>query len=257
MKKYLLIAASFLLLAPFANAQITDGQPSSKTIRTGNRPTAGNFGLYVGFTSDIAYNIKEIAKSGGVSVPLPLINFKWMATDNCELRIGLDSFSKGSRTSGRTVSLDNEYMSIPSISFSSKTYDLDLMFYPGIAYHFNTKNILDVYVGAELPIGGQLNQYREKEDETSLRSSISKFKIGIGAFVGLQVFIANLPFALGVEYGLSANGTIGGQQKVVTYDGTVKQTKYFDSDNTEYAKLRMSDGIFGQQVRLTLSYYFK
>ncbi|MGN0190697.1 MAG: hypothetical protein ACI39U_03495 [Candidatus Cryptobacteroides sp.] len=256
MKKYLLIAASFLLLAPVANAQISDGQPSSKTIRTGNRPKAGNFGLYVGMTSDVAYNLKELAANGGVSIPLPLINFKYMATNNCELRIGLDSFSKGNSTSSKTVA--DPDLDIPSHTSVENNYDLDLMFYPGVAYHFNSKNILDVYIGAELPIGGEFNSSRKDADDTWARSTVSKFKIGIGAFVGLQVFVANLPFAIGLEYGLSANGTIGGQNKVVSYDGSDKQTRYYASgETTPYARLRMSEGIFGQQIRFTFAYYFK
>ena len=256
MKKFLLIVAAMLLLIPFANAQISDGQPSSKTIRTGNRPKAGNFGLYIGLTSDIAYNLKGISDDGGLTIPLPLINFKYMDTNNFELRIGLDSFSKGKSQSAKTVA--DPDLNIPSHQISSSTYDLDLMFYPGVAYHFNSKNILDVYIGAELPIGGKFNQEKQVQDDQWRRSNTSAFKIGLGAFVGLQVFVANLPLALGLEYGLSANGTIGGKTKMVAYDGNDKQTRYYAAgDTTPYSKLRMSEGIFGQQVRVTLSYYFK
>lgn len=254
MKKCILVIASVLLCVPALNAQITEGQPSSKTIRTGNRPKAGSWGLYLGATSDIVYNLASLVDGEGTIVPLPLINFKYMPTNKMELRIGLDSFSEGSNKAGEINSGEE---GVDPVKFRNHDYNVDVMLYPGVAYHFNSKNILDVYVGAELPLGFESQTSRQVYDDTWARQAATQFKIGIGAFVGLQVFVANLPFAIGLEYGLSANGHIGGQNKITTYDGVDTQVKYTDSEGTAFDKLRMSKGIFGQQVRFTLSYYFK
>jgi hypothetical protein len=114
------------------------------------------------------------------------------------------------------------------------------MFYPGLAYHVNNQNLLDVYFGAELPFGFGGNSY----DDGNSDQSASEFKIGLGGFVGLQAYIANLPLALGVEYGISAlNHSVS--DGVYTRDALTIQK---DVDSSKFK--------LGQQVRFTLSYYF-
>lgn len=251
MKKLCILVAAVLFAAPSLSAQITDGQPSAKTIRTGNRPQAGTFGLYVGATSDIVYNAAIALQNPSAHfVPMPLINFKYMVTDKFEVRAGLECLSEGE--SKNWINADKKY--------ASKGNTTDFMIYPGIAYHFNTKNILDVYVGAELPLGGWSETSKSVSDNTWEKQSQGAFNVGLGAFVGLQAFVANLPFAIGLEYGLSASGSFGGQIKNVAFDGTDKQVKYSapaSGTPQNVDKLRMSKGIFGQQVRLTFAYYFK
>ena len=56
------------------------------------------------------------------------------------------------------------------------------MFYPGVAYHFNRSNLLDVYVGGELPIGwgskGTKTEYDGGDDSDNIGNN---FNIGLGA----------------------------------------------------------------------------
>ena len=47
-KKIIMIAMLLCALSTAAMAQITTGEPSAKKIRTGNRPEAGDFGLFIG-----------------------------------------------------------------------------------------------------------------------------------------------------------------------------------------------------------------
>lgn len=142
------------------------------------------------------------------------------------------------------------------------------MLYPGVAYHFSKLNILDVYIGAELPLGWDATTTKsEMTGEFGGSQSITKksFVIGLGAFVGLQAYIADLPLAIGVEYGLSSRLDTGLKYKSVTVSDNTTTTTYQPDltdfnhveDNSTYSKLAARKGEIGGQFRLTLSYYFK
>ena len=80
----------------------------------------------------------------------------------------------------------------------------------------------------------------------------------MGAFVGLQAYIADLPLALGVEYGISAVHATGLKYKNTVVDKDGKRSVYYTrpGDNTQYDKLKSKEGGVGSQVRLTFTYYF-
>lgn len=252
MKKLFLIMALSLGLVTVADAQISTGETSSKVIRTGNRAQAGNFGIYLGATSEI---FKNIGASGTEFSAIPLINLKYMKTDQLEYRLGFEWYDK--YTSENTFSGEDDEIKHSVTSSESK-----FMFYPGVAYHFSPKNLLDVYVGAEVPIGfGTLGNHTfvdglEGEDaenvETRSGHTAKVFRMGAGAFIGLQAYIANLPIALGVEYGVS---TLYNHY----YQGTFEKDGYFLSEidaksiDTQRSATKWK---LGNQVRVTLSYYF-
>ena len=232
-----------------ADAQISTGETSSKVIRTGNRAQAGNFGLYLGATSEI---FKNIGASGTEFSAIPLINLKYMKTDQLEYRLGFEWYDK--YTSENTFAGEND-----EIKRSNTTSESKFMFYPGVAYHFSPKNLLDVYVGAELPIGfgtvGEHQYVTGNEDESMDMSeghTAKVFRMGAGAFIGLQAYIANLPIALGVEYGVS---TLYNHY----YQGTFAKDNYYLSNidpNSVSTQRSATKWKLGNQVRVTLSYYF-
>jgi hypothetical protein len=77
MKKLVITALALCMGFMTATAQITTGESSSQVVRTGNRAEAGDFGLYLGATSDMFKNIVD-----GFDVQaLPLLNFKYMISD--------------------------------------------------------------------------------------------------------------------------------------------------------------------------------
>ncbi len=256
-----------LLLAVFAlpaSAQITTGEPSSKVIRTGNRPKAGYFGLYVGAKTDM---FRDLFKSNIDLKALPLINFKYMASNHSELRLGLDFYSTTEKIKGDKVVGENT-----TSALNMREGNADLMFYPGWAYHFNKHNILDVYLGVEIPFGWNSSTgIQSMSDGTNyMESHITKrsFVIGAGAFVGLQAFIANLPIAIGLEYGLSAQFDTGLKYKhQSTSNGTT--TLYYAPDLANFTDIKGVDaadtfrnltakrGSLSNQIRITFSYYFK
>lgn len=260
-----------------AYAQITTGKPSSKVIRSGNRAQAGDFGIYLGATSDMLQAFdKDVQFSA-----LPLINLKYMVTDQFEARIGLELYKTSRSFKGDALRNDlnnpGEEITVP---LSYKDASSNAMLYPGVAYHFSKRNILDVYVGAELPLGWTSETVRESSvDETEADGGLSyvtgefsktkrAFVIGLGAFIGIQAYIADLPLALGAEFGISSRFDTGVKYKNVSTQGGTTQTYYTNSlDFTDglapegasdrYAKLKAMTGEIGGQVRLTLTYYFK
>lgn len=232
MKKLIvLLALCYGTLA--ANAQITTGESTSKVIRTGNRAQAGNFGLYLGATTDMFNKLfdKKVEFSA-----LPLINLKYMATDKLEARLGLEWWKTSESVSQSSDGNDYDGKE------SEKSYTL----YPGIAYHFNNRNLLDVYVGGEIPFGFG-NKGTDDDGDDYYQSF---FRIGLGAFIGLQAYIANLPIALGLEYGISL-------QNVSVTDGSLEKDGYVIEMSNQYKKDYDTNYFkIGNQARLTFTYYF-
>lgn len=212
-------------------AQISTGQSTSQVLRTGNRAEEGNLGIYFGATSDMLLGLSDV----NVKLEaLPLINLKYMASDEMELRCGIEWCKK---------STSSEYKK-DDVSFGDSKFLLS----PGLAYHFNNRNLLDVYVGGELPFGWGSSSYEDDNDDYSA----GYFRFGMGAFIGLQAFIGNLPVAVGLEYGLGLNYRSVSDGRFTDSDSNVYQ-----SDAYEYMEdVDASKFFMGNQVRLTLSYYF-
>lgn len=242
MKKLVIAALALCMGFVTATAQITTGKSSAQVVRTGNRAEAGNFGLYLGATADMFRNLVNIDEAELKA--LPLINFKYMVNDNVEARLGLEwwTMSTGNKVSGENASGDYKT--------KHKNKETSKYFYPGIAYHFSNTNLLDVYVGAELPIGWESTVVKDFADSEALdyntKTVTRDFNIGLGAFVGLQAYVANLPLAVGVEYGISSLKT-------------VSSNKYVTDEEQEYKPERRKDNTWnvGHQARLTLTYFFK
>ena len=232
MKKFFLLLTLFSLGATLTHAQITTGENTSQVVRTGNRAEKGDFGLYLGATTSM---FKNITSSNIDFSALPLINLKYMVTDKVEARLGIEWWKKSDTTDY------DDYKYVDK--------ETSMMFYPGIAYHFNRSNLLDVYVGGELPIGwgskGTKTEYDGGDDSDNIGNN---FNIGLGAFIGLQAYIRNLPLAIGLEYGVSAKYHTA-SDGILSKDGMVIETPVQDVDNRQFN--------IGHDARLTLTYFFK
>lgn len=238
-------------------AQITTGKPTAKQIKTGNRAEAGDYGIYLGVTSDMFKSLAD----GDISMKaMPLINLKYMKTDELEFRLGLEFWKKTHTYKGETYNEEESGEKIKDRSLESRNY-----IYPGAAYHFSHNNLLDVYVGAELPLGWERykvsNESAYEGESYSATVSRGTFNIGLGAFIGLQAYIANLPLAVGVEYGLSSMFKAGLKYKHTSKFGKEKEQVYYTKDlkdeSTKYNDLKAKQGEIGSQFRFTLTYYFK
>ena len=226
MKKSFILIAALLMFAAGANAQISTGEPTAHVIRTGNRAQAGNFGIFVGGALDFQRYLDDAEVDYKT---LPLINVKYMMDDETELRFGFEWWRKSDKdeADGTTIKSNEGQFGI----------------IPGYAHHFSKNNLLDVYVGGEVPI--VFGSTKSEFDGTTSKSKYTQF--GVNAFIGLQAYIANLPLALGLEYGIGINHK-GVKDGTLTEDGRTIQ---------EYSKgNNQSRNTIGNQVRLTLTYYF-
>ena len=247
----MLAAVVALFSTAFASAQLTTAEPVASKVKGGNRAKAGNFGLYMGATSTMF----EGWTSGDIEFDaLPLINFKYMVSDRFETRLGLEIYREKSKEKSE-ISTDNGNSTYEA---NGKNVNAETCFYPGVAYHFAPKNILDVYVGAELPIGWTRDVNVNEYGNYSSTVKGTTFNIGLGAFIGLQAYIADLPLALGVEYGISAVHATGLKYKNTIVDEDGKRSVFYTRpyDNNKYDKLKSNEGGVGSQIRLTFTYYF-
>jgi len=279
--KKILFSALMACFAMTASAQISEGAPSAKKYTTGNRPTKGTFGLYVGAETDLFQDAN--AAAFGTFRPLPIVNLKYMATDNFEVRVGLkfwkqrESLGYGNDAGDDKV---NPGTALVEEKYSAKMVNADNQVRPGFAYHFTKSNLLDVYAGIEGIIGWRravaTSWQKVDGNEVTNNQRNASIQFGAGAFIGLQAFIARLPLAIGLEYGISTMWDGALKSHVYHKDANSEYTVYQEDgnfvlnpfgtgalatvagqrgDNTfDYMKARK--GAWGSQVRLTLSYYF-
>ena len=230
--------------------------------KTGTRPQAGDLGIYIGpsFTEIVQMIDDDINWRG-----MPLLNFRYYNSDQFVFRFGLQIYNKSQGLVVKQRDLD----SVDTKNSRSKTY---FLLTPGIEHHFTSKNLCDVYIGANLPIG--LNSFVEKNSYTLGKDNIyhnlsqNQFLLGVGAFVGMQFFVADLPLAIGVECGLSGFGRFGGavkhKERYKNVQGEYENLQYFTYDDTDFGggmmqakNISTNKFELGYDVRLTLSYYFR
>lgn len=254
MKKFFFFLTLCLAFSFYAQAQISEGQPRKSVIKTGNRPQKGDFGFYIGPSyTEIRDLIDWADKSSNVDFVrgLPLCNLKYYISNSLEFRAGIQWYGKTTSYNGVLMVGDQSGDSKGSNSLTRFRIN------PGIAYHFTTKNILDVYVGAEIPLGCDVEKICETYGNTTVKSSRNSPVIGLGAFFGFQVFVADLPFAIGLEVGLSGLARCGQKIKHVVTTETESQTFYTrPGDNSQYSKLKSNTFESGADARITFSYFF-
>ena len=260
-----------------AQSLLTKGNPYATNVRTGNRPGAGDWGLYIGPSYS---EVRDLIQCLGnytlapdmadlVIRGLPLVNLKYYMSDNLEIRGGIQYYKRTQKASGTEIftagSDEKEY------KYKESEWFFRLI--PGFAYHFSPKNLLDVYAGASLPLGFEGNTYVKdypswstgmSADEEAMNAYHRKsLCLGLEAFIGLQAFVADLPLSIGLEYGLSGMFHGGEKYKHEYKDAAgALQTTYepnftIDSEGLgEFKDLKANSSVFGSDLRLTITYYF-
>ncbi|HEY8400846.1 MAG TPA: hypothetical protein VIK89_06270 [Cytophagaceae bacterium] len=266
MKKRLSIFALFLTVNFSVFGQLSDRVSDPSTYKFGTRPSAGTKVLTFGVdVNDETLTKQNLLGKGN------LITGKYFLNDDLAIRGGLrlsrtSDFSKGdidtSLSGGNTLS--NKYKE------SSREYVL----VPGIEKHFGYSNIFDVYAGSDLYLGFGRDVTENNEDYSGnmysyTKTTTGKTVVGLGGIIGVNVFVLDLPIALGVEYGWTGIWNFGGKTKVVneTNDGSRTTTQEYytqdndglgNVDNNYYSKLskRSSNIDTNNNLRLILSIYF-
>ena len=278
MKKLFVVMACLAFAGALqAQSLLTKGNPYATNVRTGNRPGAGDWGLYIGPSYaevmdlvnclgnfNLAPSTTDLTIRG-----LPLVNLKYYASDNLEFRGGIQYYKRSQKASGTEIF-------VPTTDLKEYKYKESEWFFrliPGFAYHFSPRNVLDVYAGASLPLGFEGNtQVKDYPTWTTGLTLDGEAKdayyrkslcVGLEAFIGLQAFVADLPLSIGLEYGLSGMFHGGEKYKHVYKDATgVEQTTY-DPNMTipseglgTFTELKANSGVFGSDFRFTITYYF-
>lgn len=271
MKKTILTLALCLAFAGLAQAQLSEGETYSSKIVTGNRPEAGDWGLYFGPSLS---EIRDIADSKVEFQGLPLINLKYYISDRYEYRLGVQYSNRGSKNNGKYEQdfIVGENETTQTIPFTNNSISRRLRLSPGIAYHFSPKNILDVYMGFSIPLGFDAQKsIIETENPTVSNgvlisqkyinnTSYNSFVVGVNAFIGLQAFVADLPVAIGFEYGLS--GLLRTNDRIrherTDADGNLQTFYTLTNDyySTEYTELNCKSMYLDNDFRFTITYFF-
>jgi hypothetical protein len=259
--KKILVFSMIALFSLSAFAQLSTRENADPYVfKTGTRPQQGNFGIWIG------PSIMEFIQMADDNINwrgMPLLNFKFYISDKTVFRLGLQIYNKSQGMKAKEVDLVEGDVKMSK----SKTY---FMINPGIEYHFTPKNLCDVYIGANIPIGANTNVEKNSftfgKDNVYHNISQNQFLLGIGAFVGLQFFIADLPLAIGLEGGLSGLGKFGGAIKHVYNElnesNTYEKKIYYEYNDDEFGnweakKISSNKFEFGCDVRITFSYFFR
>lgn len=265
MRKKITTVVAALMAATCVFGQISTGEPHSSVIpRTGNRPQAGDWGFYLGVSASQITDMVKSLDAGKAWYGLPLINFKYYISDPLELRIGMQT---AVTTFSETTTMNEGNASSKSGNYEGYNFT---RFTPGVAYHFSRANLVDVYAGAELPIGWETEKRSNRSLTGRNTTYTGEFVIGGGLFLGFQVFIADLPLAIGFETGMSGLIRAGGNTKHTNvYNGekqvywTKPEEESLPEDGTSvsgdegFGKISTVRANWGGDVAITFSYYFK
>ena len=229
-------------------AQLSTRENLPSHIKSGTRPTAGDFGFFIGSSfGEIVDMVDQDIEVRGV----PLLNFKYYSSDRNVFRLGLQYYKTSEKLKGELESSSLEVSDIRSESM--------FRIQPGYEYHFSPKNLLDVYVGAAIPLGYERKKFENGTEDDGVKTSRFTLTAGYNVFIGFQSFVADLPLALGVEFGISGIRHSGLKYKhEVTSGGST--TTYYTTDEygvgAQYSELKYKKYEAGADMRITISYFF-
>ncbi|MFK7755646.1 MAG: hypothetical protein AB8B53_01810 [Flavobacteriales bacterium] len=280
----LLIVVSLFLQDTFA--QLSTRENNDFTPKLGTRPSAGDAVLQFSFpVINLTGDNEAGLYAGRAFTAGDMLTFKYYQTDELVFRAGLRLASQNMRTNGTAVDstnfnpLFNEDFAVETNRKVMTTREYNIA--GGVEKHFTNDNILDVYAGGEALFGFGRDRTVSEEalfngDVVNVETSTRTTVVGVGGVVGFNVFIAELPVSLGVEYGLSAKWVFGGKTKVneeIDIDGGASyDAEYFtqetdgfgDIDTNQNGNLRrysdLSRRAFNMDtnnmVRINLNIYF-
>lgn len=244
MKKFLMIVA-VAGASLTSMAQLTTRESDPNTYKLGAYPQAGDLSLMFAvanlsnFDEDDANQASNIASVNGLKSG-DLITAKYYWKDDVAFRAGIklqrEVTGKSSFDSDSSNSLftqDPNTFSLfgtPQEATSSKQVVRDWAVKLGIEKHFNSANFFDVYAGADLYLGfgkekfetstttfsgtaATVNNNVGVSNVASLTSARGYTKVGVLPFIGVQMFVLDLPVSVGIEYGWDALWKFGGLWK--------------------------------------------
>jgi hypothetical protein len=279
MKKGLLFVALVSVACGTASAQLSTRDNNATNVRLGARPVAGDAAL--------CFNIPIVARSendgsdaglynGNLLGAGDVLTFKYYNTDDVAYRAGIrlkadNMVTKGTVADSSALTPTNPGDVSENVK---KTVSREYVLAPGIEKHFNATNIFDVYVGGDVLIGLGKDKTVDEEtyndgDNIFTTRSTGTTIFGLGGVVGFNVFVAQLPVAVGLEYGLSGKWIFGGKTKVeqeVNVGDTSESAEWIEqdadglgnADSNQYSDLsrRQFNMDTNHNVRLNIHIFF-
>ncbi len=278
MKKITLILALILTVSIGAFSQLTTREVASQSVLLGNRPQAGDAALqFVIPIIDMSANDGTQAGlySGNLLTSGDMLTFKYYNTEDVVYRAAIRIFADNDKTNGNELDSTDTYVFPESDILSDFTINSTFREFNiagGIEKHFSSTNFFDVYIGGEALVGlgkdAGRNDYTFANGDYSKTTTKTNTKIvGIAGVVGFNMFVAELPISLGLEYGLSGKWIFGGATKVnedsqigstTTSAEYYQQTDYILGRSRNYSKLknRQFNMETNNNIRLNIHIYF-
>jgi hypothetical protein len=284
-KKLLSIALALVTTCSFA--QLSERENDASMIKLGARPQAGDMSLTFGYDAGGVLDSNDADAqlfTGNFFAKGDFLTFKWYKSDDMVVRVGIRLSKHTNKLSGDI--LDSSAVAgnqaIYGGSMEAKTMSREYVLVPGIEKHFSSSNVFDVYAGGDLYLGfgkedsvvnrtyGKGNAFGyDNGDKEDWQATTGNTIVGIGGVVGFNVFIAQLPISIGLEYGLNMKWTMGGKTQW-THSQTVQGTTIEGAQTWQEAadgssSLKFKDGMkksrfdmdTNQDVRAVLNIYFK
>ncbi len=275
MKKSLLLFAIFTMVGGSLFAQLSTRENNALNVRLNTRPQAGDAALQFVFPIvDLSANNGSDAGlySGNFLTSGDMLTFKHYKTDNLVYRAAFRFYADNDKSSGTAFDDDdaNPLDSTDIDTFKMQSIDRQYNIAGGVEKHFSNSNIFDVYVGAEALVG--LGKVKELSEETYFDSgdimnvsrTTSTTVFGFAGVVGFNVFVAELPVSLGLEYGWGGKWIFGGATKVKEEvdmtggaDYNVEYIENSDGDKFSDFSRRQFNMDTNQSVRLNIHIYFR
>ena len=201
MKKQLLFFV-VLCLAFTTKAQISDRENDESTYLLGARPEAGNFGFFLGLSTD---DITALTDNTWNESGIPLINVKHYYTDKLVLKAGVQVWKKRRSIDGEMDPDNNSGIN----SYKHVETDANWNFILGAEKHFDLSNIIDGYIGVNGNLGYERsvrthNESYDGGDYNNREGSSFGLTYGVETVIGSNFFVADLPVSIGFEAGFSA-----------------------------------------------------
>jgi hypothetical protein len=271
--KKLLVTICAVAIAMSSFAQLSTRIDDPSTFKFGTRPVAGDLDLNLQLYAAGASNFKSYFQD------MPIINMQYYLDSDMALRFGIRAAKHKTIFKGETDSTSgkNDQYTIGGNTINLKTLKYktstrEYMIYLGLEKHYSPTNLLDVYWGGQIPIGFSSDVTQHNVDYTSNYIDSRKYYsttrtnsiiYGVEFFLGLQAFIADLPIAVGVEWGYAGYGKLRNKtyNKIEQTDYPQTLEYYTSSDlgsnsGTQFTKLNSRKFDMDNMIRFRLSYYF-
>ena len=278
MKKTVLSFA-LLGLCSMASAQLSTRENQDTRYKFGGRPVSGDMALVFGLTvNNAAFGDESDTTTRSISTwnrlsRGNLLTFKKFIDNDLAIRAGFRLARDSRSVKGEVDS--TEFIQADLAEFEYKKSTREYMLVPGIEKHFSSSNIFDVYAGADLYLGfgrdRQVESYTFRDtDNNDIHKMTTPYTIvGLGGVVGFNVFVLDLPVALGVEYGWSAFWQLGNKTKHEVESGSDSWEYYtVGNDPNTAAQGNPANGQYSSvkqkymsmdtndQVRVVMNIYF-